>query len=195
MKFRGVVVGALAAVGSLMLVATTAWACTSTSGPFISDVVPDRSPVGTTVLLKGGGWESSSTVNLGWMAREEGVLAPFTTVTTGTEGSFELQAPVPEGSAGMFFIVATQGAVERRMPFELSAGAAAARDAAAVAGDTGLGALEQRDRTTGTTSGSGAPLLPLALVAGVGLLAIAGVGTATAGRRRARVRAAASDEG
>lgn len=189
MRARQVATGTAAAVAAVILSMAAAWACTSSSGPYISDLVPDRSPVGTMVQVKGGGWASASDVSLAWQAQESGVVERLQPVSATTKGTFEFQAPVPSGPSGLFHLVASQDEVERRMPFELSGNGARAVEPSRFAGGTSSGLDDLAAQGATESAGSGSLLLPVALVAGLGLLAAAGVGTQVR-RRKARINSA-----
>lgn len=183
--------GVASVMGAVLVSAAAVWACTSANGPHISDLVPDRTPVGATVALKGGGWQASSAVDLSWIAQQGGVAEPLTTVTTSESGTFELRAPVPSGPSGMFFLVATQGDVQRKMPFELSGAAAIASEPSALAATDATGLTDEAAlKAAQKAAGPGSSLLPTAVVTAFGLMAVAGVGAVELRRRRARVTVA-----
>lgn len=202
MRVRRGVVAVAGAVGVMLALAASAWACVAASGPFMADAVPNRVPVLSATEVSGGGWAASTPANIGLATSPSGQVQPLAVATTSPSGELAASVTVPETQPGAYYLVVTQGSITRAMPFEVSAAptsapsavAAPAAPAIAASGQDWGGLRADGARTPGlgdlpaTTHNSSSPLPALAVMGGTSL-ALAGLALAEVRRRKVAAHA------
>ncbi|MFN2503023.1 MAG: hypothetical protein ABR540_02105, partial [Acidimicrobiales bacterium] len=154
---KSIVVSAIGAGAALLLVASSAWACLGNEvSPTIS-FFPNQGLPGSTVTVSGKAW-SPAPVEIRW----RGAGGPVLASEYGRE--FSVAVAVPEAAAGVYEIVAVQGAVAKSAPFRVVAAAAPA--------ESPSGAGSPAGGTSVSTSG-GADSAPANVSPGLGGIPVA----------------------
>jgi len=112
---RGLLAGVFA-VGGMLMLAATAWACSVDHDPSLNDLTPNRGPAGTVVAVAGNNWSSFTNVVLTWVPTGEvlGSIRP-------TGGAFSTNVTIPSsaevGRDYVDYVKATQGATVIDRPY------------------------------------------------------------------------------
>ncbi len=165
-----------AAVG-LVLVASTAWACTA----FLQLSGPREATSLSQVTVTGSGLAGNKTVELRWNGAKGPVVG---TARTADNGYFSTPVSVPDVAAGVYYVVATaEGTTPARLALQVTAkpGAEPAQSAATQVLSTGSRATSPAPSSSGS-SALGFQLLAAGLALTVIGIAVVGTGAT----RRAR---------
>lgn len=187
------IAGAGGVVAMALTAAATAWACTAAGGPYVSDLVPSRTPVGAMAEIKGGGWLASQQVQVGWQAADAGEIVPLATTSTDGTGAFKVGVKVPDAPLGLNYVAVVQGKTTKVMPFEV-VGDGAQTAAVPIGTDAGSKLPSGSEAAASGLSDipgaghSGSSSLPLIAASAVGVLALAAVTVTELRRRQVKAR-------
>jgi len=120
MQERHWLLGLTGAAGAVLLSASAGWACVSANGPSQGEVVPNKAPVFAAARVSGAGWSASSPVEIGWASSPSSEVTHAATAVADPSGNLTATVQVPQAEPGYYYVVATQGATIKAMPFEVT---------------------------------------------------------------------------
>ncbi len=177
MPVRRAALATTAVVGTMLALASFAWACTDFTK--IDSLTPATDPTAATAAVRGSGAAAGSLVVLRWNALNGPVIAR---AEADASGAFTAQATIPEAPAGLYTVIADDG----HNPVARAAYEVAPAPAGALLTSTGAADPAVKAKTSpGFATPSSSPL-PTAGIAvfGAGLLALASAFTVLTARRR-----------